>query len=71
MQYLVIFEEAEDGTIWARVPDLSGCYSCGNTIEEARTNITEAMELYIETAKLEGIIIPKPHHIKAELVKVA
>jgi predicted RNase H-like HicB family nuclease len=71
MEYLVIYEKADDGTIWARVPDLSGCYSCGSNMREAKTNIKEAMELYIDTARDEGIIIPKPHHIKAELIKVA
>lgn len=71
MEYLVIFEKADDGTIWARVPDLSGCYSCGDTLDEAKANIQEAMELYIETAKDEGIEIPEPHHFDAELIKVA
>ena len=71
MKYLVIYEKADDGTIWARVPDLSGCYSCGNTLSEAKANVKEAMALFIETAKSEGIAIPKPHHIEAELVKVA
>ncbi len=71
MEYLVLYEKADDGTIWAHVPDLSGCYSCGSNLQEAKTNIKEAMELYLDTAKYEGIIIPKAHHIKAELVKVA
>ncbi|MEO5581591.1 MAG: type II toxin-antitoxin system HicB family antitoxin [Saprospiraceae bacterium] len=70
MKYLVVYEKANDGTIWARVPDLSGCYSCGNTISEAKANIKEAMALYIETAKSEGMVIPEPLHIEAELVKV-
>jgi len=71
MNYLVIYEKAEDGTIWARVPDLSGCYSCGDTFEEAHTNIIEAIELYLETARIEGIVIPPANHFQAELVKVA
>jgi len=68
--YLVVFEKAKDGTIWAHVPDLSGCYSCGNTIAEAKANIKDAIELYIETAKTEGIEIPAPGHFEAELVEV-
>jgi predicted RNase H-like HicB family nuclease len=66
----VIYEKAGYGTIWARVPGLSGCYSCGDNMREAKTNIKQAMELHINTARDEGIIIPKPHHIKAELIKV-
>ena len=71
MNYLVIYEKAEDGTIWARVPDLSGCYSCGDTFEQAHINIIEAIELYLETARMEGIEIPPAHHFQADLVKVA
>jgi predicted RNase H-like HicB family nuclease len=26
MQYLVLFEKAIDDTIWARAPDLDGCF---------------------------------------------
>jgi predicted RNase H-like HicB family nuclease len=52
------------------VPDLSGCYSCGNTTEEAKTNIKEAIELFIETSKDEGIEIPAPGYFEAELIEV-
>jgi len=49
---VVIYEKADDGTIWAMVPDLSGCYSCGDNLEEAQTNVIEAIELYIEASKI-------------------
>ena len=39
MKYLVIFDKAEDGTIWAQVPDLPGCFSSGDTIEEAKRTL--------------------------------
>ncbi len=39
MKYLVIYDKADDGMISARVHDLSGCYSCGNTILEAKKNV--------------------------------
>ncbi len=71
MEFLVIYERAEHGSIWARVPDLSGCCSMGATIREAKANVKEAIELYLETAREEGMIIPEPHHIKGELLKVA
>lgn len=71
MEYLVIYERALDGTIWARVPDLSGCYSSGATLREAKANVKEAIELFLETAREEGMVIPVPYHIKGELLKVA
>jgi predicted RNase H-like HicB family nuclease len=70
MDYLVVFERAEDGTIWARVPDLEGCYSCGETIEEAKQSVKEAIELHIEGLKEEGITVPEPSLISAELVHI-
>ena len=70
MEHLVVFEKSEDGSIWARVPDLPGCFSCGETIDEARQKIKEAIELHIETMKEEGIAVPEVSHLKAELIAV-
>ncbi len=70
MQYLVPFEKAADGSIWARVPDLDGCYSCGDTINEAKENVRDAIALYIEDLKEEGQPIPLPSLLKAELVAI-
>ena len=39
----------DNGAYSAKVPALPGCYSCGDTIEEARQNIRQAIEGYIET----------------------
>jgi len=60
MQYLVVFEKAIDDTIWARVPDLEGCFSCGETIEEARENVKEAFALYLEDLFEAGESAPHP-----------
>jgi predicted RNase H-like HicB family nuclease len=70
MKYLVIFDKAEDGTIWTQVPDLPGCFSSGDTIEEAKINVVEAIELHIEGLRAEGRPIPKPES-QADFVKVA
>ena len=71
MEYLVVFEKSTDGSIWARVPDLDGCFSTGDSIDEAKKNIKEAIELYIEDLKADGMDIPAPRHLRAELVSVA
>ena len=44
----IIIEEDEDG-FYAYCPELKGCQSQGDTLEEVQTNITEAVELYLET----------------------
>jgi len=39
-----IIHPAEEGGFWAEVPALPGCFSQGETIEEVRANIREAIE---------------------------
>ena len=47
----VILEEDEAGGYVVVNPSLEGCYSQGETIEEALENIKEATELCLEDAK--------------------
>ncbi len=44
----IIIEKDEDG-YYAYCPELSGCQSQGDSLEEVRENIFEAVELYLET----------------------
>jgi predicted RNase H-like HicB family nuclease len=49
MKYKVIIHEADEGGYWAEVPALPGCFSQGETFEEAKDNIKEAIEVYLES----------------------
>ncbi len=42
------------------IPDLLGCFSAGDTIEEAIANGTEAIECHIEGLLIDGEDIPMP-----------
>jgi predicted RNase H-like HicB family nuclease len=44
----VLIEQDEHGC-YAWCPELRGCQSQGNTVEEALSNIREAVELFLET----------------------
>ncbi len=60
LEYDVVFEEAEEGGYTAYVPALPGCISEGDTFEEAKKNITEAISVYLESIAKEGEeIIPQ------------
>lgn len=59
MEYTVIVHDADEGVYWVEVPALPGCLSQGESIEEALSNIKEAIELHIEGLKDEGQEIPK------------
>ena len=54
LHYTVILEKEEDGGYHAFVPALKGCHSQGDTLEESVANITEAIELYLESLKAHG-----------------
>ncbi|HNR32754.1 MAG TPA: type II toxin-antitoxin system HicB family antitoxin [Candidatus Hydrogenedentes bacterium] len=61
IEYTVIYEQG-DSNWGAIVPDLPGCVSIGDTFEEVRANIREAIELYIEELRASGEPIPQPRH---------
>jgi len=48
MRLKVVFEPSSDGGYTVYVPSLPGCISEGDTLEAARENIREAIELYLE-----------------------
>jgi predicted RNase H-like HicB family nuclease len=54
----VIIEADESGGYVVSCPSLPGCYSQGETIDEALANIREAIELYIEVLEEDGKPIP-------------
>lgn len=60
MNYVVVIEKASDGSFSAYVPDLPGCVSCGDTEEEARQLIEEAVSLHIESLRAHGEPVPRP-----------
>jgi predicted RNase H-like HicB family nuclease len=48
MKLKVILEPSEEGGFTVIVPALPGCFSQGETEEEALENIRDAIELYLE-----------------------
>ncbi|HBE17208.1 MAG TPA: hypothetical protein DEG17_07600 [Cyanobacteria bacterium UBA11149] len=57
-EYAVIYEKCE--TDWgAIVPDLPGCVSIGDTLEEVQNNVKEAIALYLEVLAERGENIPE------------
>ena len=59
MEYVVIFEKGEN-SYGASVPDLPGCIAVGETMEEVKELIAEAIEFHIEGLRENGEIIPQP-----------
>lgn len=58
LKYDVVFEEQPDGGYTVTVPALPGCISEGDTLEDAKANIAEAITAYLESMAMDGEEIP-------------
>jgi predicted RNase H-like HicB family nuclease len=54
LRYTVIFEPGELAGYHAFVPALKGCHSYGDTLEEARLHVQEAIEVYLDELRSRG-----------------
>lgn len=59
MRYLVVIEKSPT-SYGAHVPDLPGCVAVGETEDEARTLIREAVELHLDSLRRQDDPIPPP-----------
>ena len=65
MRYPIAIEPGEaTHAFGVVVPDLPGCYSAGDTLDEAFTRAEEAILLWLEYAMDAGTPIPKPAPIE-------
>ena len=63
MRYPIAIEPAANHAYGVVVPDLPGCFSAGDTLDEALDNAKEAIELWLEDALDDGCDIPEPRTI--------
>ena len=60
LRFSVVYE-TDPGSNWsAYVPDLPGCVSTGQTLEEVQRNIREAVEGHIRVMRDYGDPVPEP-----------
>ena len=65
-RYTVIIERAGDN--WsAYVPDLPGCTTVGDSLDETRANMREAIEGHIRVLREFGEPVPAPSTVAAEV----
>jgi predicted RNase H-like HicB family nuclease len=64
--YVAIVEDAgPEKAVGIWFPDLPGCFSAGEDVDEALRNAHEALALYAESQALEGRRLPTPRTISA------
>lgn len=57
--FLVVYEKGRRN-YGGFAPDVPGCISLGDTLDEIRANLLEALQLYMDTAAELGYPIPEP-----------
>jgi predicted RNase H-like HicB family nuclease len=60
--YLVIYEQADDGGWGAYLPDLPGVVALGASRTEVAALIQEALSAYVEDLQERGGSLPAPDH---------
>jgi predicted RNase H-like HicB family nuclease len=68
LEYAVLIEPLstdDGGGFLATVPDLPGCMSDGETPEEALANVRDAVDAWIEEARVLGRPVPAPSRHRA------
>ena len=62
MEFTVLIEKSDNGYA-AYLPDLPGCVAAGDTIEETRDLIAEAVASHLELLAEDGDPIPEPNSL--------
>lgn len=68
-KFSVVIEKDKDG-YFAFCPELQGCYTQGDTYEDALENIRDAIRLHVEDRIEEGEEIPQPESISLTSLEV-
>jgi len=69
-EFTAIIEKAPEGGYWAICPEIPGANGQGETIEEAKNNLKEAIELILEDRR-EDILRGLPEDVIRDKVQVA
>lgn len=70
-EYTIAIHAAEEGGFWVEVPALPGCYSQGESLDEALSNAKEAIETHLDALKQDGKEIPKDSDLLIGRVSIA
>ena len=60
MKYPVVIHKDSDSDFGVTVPDLPGCFSAGQTEEDAFERVVEAIQCHLEGLLVDGETVPTP-----------
>jgi predicted RNase H-like HicB family nuclease len=65
MRYAVVLHKDKDSVFGVTVPDVPGCFSAGETVDEALENAREAIFAHLELVVQDGADVPVAGDIEA------
>ncbi len=65
MRYPVYLHKEKESDYGVTVPDLPGCFSAGESMDDALVQVVEAIECHVEGMLIDGEPIPQPTSIEA------
>lgn len=68
--FSIIVERDKDG-YFVTCPELQGCYTQGDTYEEALENIKDVIKLHVEDHLADGEFLPETESVSLSTVEVA
>ena len=68
-RYTILFEPAEEGGFVATCPALPGLVTEGDTLDEAREMVKDAIRGYLESLRKDGLPIPDDIRLNDDPVK--
>jgi predicted RNase H-like HicB family nuclease len=69
MRYPVVIHKDSDSDYGVTVPDLPGCFSAGDSIEEAIACVAEAIECHVEGLLIDEEDVPVPLPVETHKAK--
>lgn len=67
MKFPVVLHKDQDSDYGVTVPDVPGCFSAGETMNEALENVREALALHFEGLMADGEPLPQPREVDAHV----
>ncbi|MEO6321595.1 MAG: type II toxin-antitoxin system HicB family antitoxin, partial [Polaromonas sp.] len=58
MKFIVVLHTDDSERFGVTVPDLAGCFSGGDSLDDALESVREAIDLHVETLIEDGVTIP-------------
>ncbi len=66
-RYLVVYAKNKGSNFSGHAPDVPGCVSAGDTLEEMNAMMREALEFHFEGMLEDGATIPEPTTMNVDL----